>query len=52
MGNRVEIHYCTGCKWLLRSVWMAQEFLSTFEDELSEVALGETRWTRGKTSTT
>lgn len=36
---RVEIVNCTKCKWLLRSSWMAQEILSTFDDELSEVAL-------------
>ena len=36
---RVEIVYCTGCKWLLRAAWMAQELLSTFESELGEVAL-------------
>lgn len=36
---RVEITYCTGCRWLLRAAWMAQELLSTFSDELGEVAL-------------
>ena len=36
---RVEIVYCTGCKWLMRAAWMAQELLSTFESELGEVAL-------------
>lgn len=36
---RVEIVYCTGCRWLLRAAWMAQELLTTFEDELGEVAL-------------
>ncbi len=39
MTYRVEIRYCTKCKWLLRSAWMAQELLSTFEDDISEVAL-------------
>ncbi len=41
MSNRprVEIHYCTQCRWLLRAAWMAQELLSTFESELGEVAL-------------
>ncbi|NIO43293.1 MAG: SelT/SelW/SelH family protein [Burkholderiales bacterium] len=39
MANRVEIHYCTKCRWLLRASWMAQELLSTFENEISEVAL-------------
>ncbi len=37
--KRVVIHYCTGCNWLLRSGWMAQELLSTFADDLDEVAL-------------
>ena len=36
---RVEITYCTGCRWLLRAAWMAQELLSTFEGDLGEVAL-------------
>ena len=36
---RVEIVYCTQCRWLLRAAWMAQELLSTFADELGEVAL-------------
>lgn len=39
MKNRIEIRYCTQCKWLLRSAWMAQELLSTFGEELGEVAL-------------
>lgn len=37
--NRVRIHYCTRCGWLLRSAWIAQELLSTFADELDEVSL-------------
>lgn len=36
---RIAIEYCTGCRWLLRAAWMAQELLSTFEQELAEVAL-------------
>jgi len=36
---RVEIKYCTGCRWLLRSAWIAQELLTTFEKEIGEVAL-------------
>ena len=56
---RVEIEYCTQCRWLLRAAWMAQELLTTFEEELGEVALipgiggvfevrvkGETVWSR------
>ena len=36
---RITITYCTQCQWLLRAAWMAQELLSTFRDELGEVAL-------------
>ena len=36
---RIEFEYCTGCRWLLRSAWMAQEILTTFEKEIGEVAL-------------
>ena len=36
---RVEIEYCTQCRWLLRAAWTAQELLTTFEQELGEVAL-------------
>ncbi|GEP08341.1 SelT/SelW/SelH family protein [Methylobacterium gnaphalii] len=36
---RVAITYCTQCRWLLRAAWMAQELLSTFGDDLGEVAL-------------
>jgi selenoprotein W-related protein len=37
--HRVTITYCTQCQWLLRAGWMAQELLSTFGTDLSEVAL-------------
>ncbi|MFC7420141.1 SelT/SelW/SelH family protein [Iodobacter arcticus] len=36
---RISILYCTQCNWLLRSAWLAQELLSTFSEELGEVAL-------------
>ena len=36
---RVEIHYCTQCKFLLRAGWLAQELLTTFDQDLGEVAL-------------
>jgi selenoprotein W-related protein len=39
MKPRVEIRYCTRCRWLLRAAWMAQELLGTFEAELGEAAL-------------
>ena len=58
-GHRVEIEYCTGCRFLMRAAWLAQELLTTFEEELSEVALqpghdgvlevrvdGQTVWSR------
>jgi selenoprotein W-related protein len=40
-GNRarIEIHYCTQCRWLMRAAWMAQELLTTFQNEIGEVAL-------------
>ena len=36
---RVEIRYCTQCRFMLRAAWLAQELLSTFEKELAEVAI-------------
>lgn len=36
---RVEIEYCTQCRWMLRAAWMAQELLVTFESELGGVTL-------------
>ncbi|HVJ40760.1 MAG TPA: SelT/SelW/SelH family protein [Dongiaceae bacterium] len=36
---RIEIEFCTQCRWLLRAGWMAQELLTTFQDEIGEVAL-------------
>ncbi len=36
---RLEIEYCTQCRWLLRAAWTAQELLTTFEKELGEGAL-------------
>ena len=37
--HKLEIRYCTQCRWLLRSAWMAQELLTTFEQEISELSL-------------
>lgn len=37
--RRVEITYCRQCRWLMRASWMAQELLTTFDNELGEVAL-------------
>jgi selenoprotein W-related protein len=36
---RVEIEYCSQCRFILRASWMAQELLTTFADELGVVAL-------------
>jgi len=39
MKPSVEIEYCSGCRWLLRATWTAQELLTTFENELGAVTL-------------
>jgi len=36
---KIAISYCPRCNWLLRSAWLAQELLSTFENDLDEVTL-------------
>jgi selenoprotein W-related protein len=36
---RIEIEYCTQCRWLLRAAWMAQELLTTFPSEIGELVL-------------
>lgn len=58
-GNQIEIHYCTQCRWLMRSSWMAQELLTTFDGEIETLTLrpgtggvfevvanGQTAWSR------
>jgi len=57
----VEIEYCRQCGWLLRAAWMAQELLSTFQEEIAGVTLrigtggvfivsigGQTVWSRAE----
>ncbi len=39
MKPTLTIEYCPKCKWLLRAAYMAQEFLTTFENELKGVTL-------------
>jgi len=39
MANKIEIKFCSQCRWLLRSSWMAQEILSTFDGEVDELSL-------------
>ncbi|WKN47322.1 SelT/SelW/SelH family protein [Nocardioides sp. Arc9.136] len=36
---RVAITYCRQCRWLLRAQWYQGELLTTFAEELGEVAL-------------
>ena len=36
---RIEIEYCAPCRFLLRATWTAQELLTTFAEELGELAL-------------
>ena len=36
---RVEIHYCTECRFILRANWLSQELLMTFSDKIGELAL-------------
>jgi selenoprotein W-related protein len=36
---RLEIEYCRQCRWMLRAAWLAQELLTTFEEELGGVTL-------------
>jgi selenoprotein W-related protein len=38
-GPRIEIEYCRRCRFQLRAAWLAQEILSTFEEDVGEVAL-------------
>jgi selenoprotein W-related protein len=39
MKKRVEIRYCTQCRWLMRAAWIAQELLTTFDGEIDELVL-------------
>ncbi|CAL1240952.1 SelT/SelW/SelH family protein [Candidatus Methylocalor cossyra] len=36
---RIDIEYCTQCRWLLRAAWLAQELLTTFQEDLGGVTL-------------
>jgi len=36
---KVSIEYCTGCRWMLRAAWNAQELLTTFQDDIHSVTL-------------
>lgn len=36
---RISILYCRQCRWMMRAAWLAQEILTTFSEEIGEVAL-------------
>ena len=36
---KIEIEYCTKCRWLLRASWISQELLSTFVNEIGGITL-------------
>jgi selenoprotein W-related protein len=35
----VSIEYCKGCRWMLKAFWLAQELLTTFEQDLDAVTV-------------
>jgi selenoprotein W-related protein len=39
MKPTIIIEYCPKCGWLMRAAWMAQEMLTTFNDELQGILL-------------
>ncbi len=39
MKPTVTIEYCPKCNWLLRAAYIAQELLTTFEEELYGITL-------------
>ncbi|GAA2979022.1 selenoprotein W-related protein [Microbacterium terrae] len=34
MTHGIRVVYCTQCAWMLRAAWVAQEMLTTFQEEL------------------
>ena len=39
MKPLITIEYCPKCHWLLRAAYMAQELLTTFEEDLQGITL-------------
>lgn len=39
MKPTITIEYCPKCHWLLRAAYMAQEILTTFEEDVQSVTL-------------
>ncbi|MBB6459150.1 SelT/SelW/SelH family protein [Flammeovirga kamogawensis] len=42
MKVKITIEYCTLCQWTPRAVWMQQELLYTFNEQIEEIALRPT----------
>lgn len=38
-SHHLSIEFCTGCQWMMRSAWMAQELLTTFSKDLDSITL-------------
>lgn len=43
----IKVEYCPKCGWLMRAAWFAQELLTTFTEEVLELALKPSQ-TNGK----
>ena len=39
MKVAIRITYCTGCNWMLRACWMAQEILASYSEDIEAVSL-------------
>ncbi len=39
MKANIRIEYCPKCHWMLRAAYMAQELLTTFEEDIKSVTL-------------
>lgn len=37
--HTISVEYCPKCNWLLRAAYFAQEFLTSFDEELKSVTL-------------
>ncbi|MAS00189.1 MAG: selenoprotein [Nitrosomonadales bacterium] len=35
----IKINFCTKCGWLTRASWLSQEFINTFESDISSINL-------------
>ena len=37
--NKITVEYCAKCRFMMRSAWIAQELLQTFEGDIDEASL-------------